>query len=332
LKINSTTLQLFSPFNRTVGNPVQYEINSQKEFEYFLDKNNGIKDCSSSVYSINGTIDKVWFDFDGKGAFEDARKVYQYLKEKNAKCIPVISGKKGIHLHLLIKSDINVDSANAKAILMDTVTTIAHEALGLKDWSQETSLDWTKAGVLHVTCRIPNTLRPPENSSYCSYIPEDWYTLSNSELWSYAKQPNEFHYTGKVLPIETFISESPVFQGIQTHESNKECISISTLRIPDNMQEFLKKVMRPCLYRHIISKNPNHYVRVAATIDFLYAGFSPTEILTIYSKCGWSNFNSNITKEKITYLAQRVLKYNDLSPYSCQKLRVMKIPRMCCVD
>ena len=123
-----------------------------------------------------------------------------------------------------------------------------------------------------------------------------------------------------------------MFQGIQIHEPLETCNTNTAMRIPDNMQEFLKKVMRPCLYRHIISKNPNHYVRVSATIDFLHAGFSPTEILTIYSKCGWSNFNSNITKEKITYLAQRVLKYNDLSPYSCQKLRVMKVPRMCCVD
>ena len=97
------------------------------------------------------------------------------------------------------------------------------------------------------------------------------------------------------------------------------------------MTEFLKKVMRPCLYRHILSKNPNHNVRVSATIDFLHAGFSPEEIIKIYSKCGWSNFNEGVTRDKINYLAQRV--YNDdMSAYSCQKLRILKVPRVCCVD
>ena len=331
MKINSTTLQLFSPFARTVGNPVQYPINNQNEFEYFLDKNNGIKDCSSSVYANDEKIDKVWFDFDGKNSFEEAKKVYKYLKAKNAKCIPVISGKKGIHLHLLVKSNVYIESANAKAILMDVETTIVHEALGIKDWSQETALDWTKAGVIHATCRIPNTLRPPQNKTWCSYLPEDWDDMSTYDLWTYAKQPNEFSYTGKILPIETFISETPVFQAIKTQSQINETYSQNKIAIPDNMSEFLKKVMRPCLYRHILSKNPNHNVRVAATIDFLHAGFSPEEIIQIYSKCGWSNFNEGITKEKINYLAQRV--YNDdMSAYSCQKLRIMKVPRVCCVD
>lgn len=332
MNIDSTTLSLFSPFNRTVGNPVQYEINSQREFEYFLEKNNGIKDCSSSVYANAGIIDKVWFDFDGKNAFNDAKKVYKYLKGKNAKCIPIISGKKGIHLHLLVKSDVSVDEANAKAILMDAVTTIATEALGITDWSQETSLDWTKAGVLGVTCRIPNTLRPPENSTYCSYLPENWDTLSNYDLWTYAKQPNEFTYTGKVLPLETFISETPLFQATKIHELETTSHIKKDMRIPDNMTEFLRKVMRPCLYRHILTKNPNNNIRVAATIDFLHAGFSPKEINQIFSKCGWSNYKPSVTIEKITYLAQRVNTYNDLSPYSCQKLRIMKVPRMCCVE
>ena len=331
MKINSTTLQLFSPFARTVGNPVQYPINNQSEFEYFLDKNNGIKDCSSSVYANDGKIDKVWFDFDGKNSFEEAKKVYKYLKTKNAKCIPVISGKKGIHLHLLVKSNVHIESANAKAILMDVVTTIMHEALGIKDWSQETALDWTKAGVVHATCRIPNTLRPPQNKTWCSYLPENWDDMSTYDLWTYAKQPNEFSYTGKVLPIETFISETPLFQATEIQSQISDVYTKNSITIPDNMTEFLKKVMRPCLYRHILSKNPNHNVRVAATIDFLHAGFSPEEIIKIYSKCGWSNFNEGVTKEKINYLAQRV--YNDdMSAYSCQKLRILKIPRVCCVD
>ena len=80
MEIDKNTFLLFSPFNRNVGNPYQFGIKSQKDFEDFLIRNNGLNDCSASVYADDGVIDKIWFDFDGEGAIEEAKKLYDYLK------------------------------------------------------------------------------------------------------------------------------------------------------------------------------------------------------------------------------------------------------------
>ena len=85
MNIDNTTLELFSPFNRNVGNPYQFPIRTRKDFEDFIIRNNGINDCSASLYANNGTIDKVWFDFDGEGANDEAKKLYDYLKSFDAK-------------------------------------------------------------------------------------------------------------------------------------------------------------------------------------------------------------------------------------------------------
>ena len=121
MELDQNTLLLFSPFHRNVGNPYQSEIQNQKDFEDFIIRNNGINDCSASVYSQDSTIDKIWFDFDGVGAIDEARRLYKFLCGMGCKVLPIISGRKGIHLHLLLSSNIKVDSEIAKEVLMDII-------------------------------------------------------------------------------------------------------------------------------------------------------------------------------------------------------------------
>lgn len=341
MEIDKNTFLLFSPFNRNVGNPYQFPINNQQDFENFLIRNNGIHDCSASVYANDGVIDKIWFDFDGEGAIKEAKQLYDYLKFLECKVIPVISGKKGIHLHLLVNSTVSVNDDDARIQLMDACQSIIKNGLGIKDWKQKTTLDWQKLGAITSTCRIPNTMRPPENTTWCSYLPEDWSKLSNNDIWDYAKNSHSFDYTGEVYNLSFFIDKNSsefsryskkrqvhdVYSGAHRTLENTS----SSYKIPEDLKAFLEPLMRPCLFRHIFRANPSNAVRVAATIDFVDSGLTAEQILEIYSRLSWENYNEEVTKEKVGYIADRIYN-NDLNAYSCSKLRFLKIPRLCCYD
>ena len=336
------TLRLFSPFQRNVGNPQQYPIYSQKDFEDFIIRNNGIKDCSSSVYSQESTIDKIWFDFDGIGAIDEARKLYAFLRGLDAMVFPIISGKKGIHLHLLLNTNVKANSDNAKEILMDTIILIISNGLGLRDWKQPTTLDWSKLGAINVTCRIPNTLRPPANTTWSSYLPQNWNQLTETEIWDYAKSPHSFNYTGQVFTPDQLSSKLDELEvnfkfssGAVTTQFAEEPTFPSTMFEKMSQKDLVKaleKIMRPCLYRHIISSNPRNDARVAVVLDLLAVGLRPQEILTIFNKLKWDKYDEGITKSKVMYIADRFYGEQTLTPYSCAKLRQINLPRVCCVE
>jgi len=352
MNIDNTTLQLFSPFKRNVGNPYQFPIETQKDFEDFLIRNNGLNDCSASVYADDGVIDKIWFDFDGEGAIEEAKLLYDYLKFLECKVIPVISGKKGIHLHLLVNSTLSVNEHDARVQLMDACQSIIANGLGIKDWQQKTTLDWSKVGAIKTTCRIPNTMRPPENTTWCSFLPENWSSLSNNEIWDYAKSPHTFDYGGNIYSLAFFVdstklsSSSSKFSSrfnknhvmsnakvIRPSSSQDDAfVSYTTPDSIDDLKVFLEPLMRPCLHNHLFTDNPNNAVRVASTIDFLDIGLSPDHILNIFSRLGWTNYNEGITKEKVTYISDRYFN-NDINSYSCTKIHtILQLPRSYCYD
>ena len=343
--LDQNTLQLFSPFQRNVGNPYQFPIKTQEDFEDFLVRNNGIKDCSASVYSQESTIDKIWFDFDGVGALDEARRLYKFLRGLDCKVFPIISGKKGIHLHLLINSNVKVNSSISKETLMDIIIIIISKGLGIKDWKQPTTLDWSKLGATNVTCRIPNTLRPPANTTWSSYLPENWNELSDADVWDYSKSPHSFDYSGKIYSIDELSSnigevpqsnlssrlssrqnepqfeKQPEFEPVLFEKASRS----ETIKL-------LEKIMRPCLFRHIISSRPRNDARVASVLDLLAVGFLPKEILTIFAKLNWDKYDEKITSSKVMYIAERFYGNQDLSPYSCARLRQINLPKVCCVE
>jgi|GEM_PF-1694064 len=345
MELDRNTLQIFSPFQRNVGNPAQFGIKNQKDFENFIIRNNGINDCSASVYSPESTIDKIWFDFDGVGAIAEARILYKFLRDINCKVLPIISGRKGIHLHLLLSSNVKANSESAKEILMDTIILIISNGLGLRDWKQPTTLDWSKLGATNVTCRIPNTLRPPANTTWSSYLPHDWDTLTESQIWDYSKSPHSFDYPGKIYSIEEIseqLGELPNNTKFGRWSSSQnelqfekqpefEPVLFETMERPE-LVKALEKIMRPCLYRHIISSKPRNDARVASVLDLLAVGLLPKEILTIFSKLNWEKYDEQITSSKVMYIAERFYGNQDLSPYSCAKLRQINLPKVCCVE
>ena len=75
-----------------------------------------------------------------------------------------------------------------------------------------------------------------------------------------------------------------------------------------------------------MEKEPPHHVRVAATVDLMWAGLTIEEIVRIYSKLNWIDWNPKTTEYQVRDVFKRKLR-----PYSCKKLRSLGIPKLCCV-
>lgn len=178
--------------------------------------------------------------------------------------------------------------------------------------------------VVH-NCRIPNTLRPPENNTWCAYLNYDKFlSMKNSDLFQHIRHSHSYSYNTNTTcdPLLTdFEYDLGKFEAEITDW--KPLVSLSK-NIPSNPCKFLKGILRPCLYKNIILIHPTHDVRVSTTIDLLRFGYTPEFILSIYASLSWEDYEPSKCLTQIKSCQQ-------YHPYSCSKLRDLKIPEVCCV-
>ena len=338
--MDRTTLSLFGRFPREVANPNRWLVNSIPEMRRFIDYNNGITDIYVSLYSSNYVIDKIYFDFDyGPSVLDDTKKVYKWLMDKDYSVIPVVSGKKGYHLYAITKPKIY--GVQAKLLLTKATYSIIKSVFGsfrqevhikpdgkqvrvLRNSERIIGPDPTCIGDVRRITRVPNTLRPPENLNYCTYLPpDDFLKMTEADVIDHMKEKHSYTY-------KIDYSFAPLLTDFEFDLDKKieakqwESIGCSSTIATSNPNLFLEQIIRPCLYRHIISIHPSHDVRVATTIDLLNFGYSPEEILDLYSTLGWEDFEEGLCLSQI----KSCKKYE---PYSCSKLRKYGIPEVCCV-
>jgi len=320
MKLDATTQMLFSPFeDREVANPSRRHVRNIDDFIRFIEQNNGVADCFSSVYPADGTIDKIFFDIDSKGvagSVEDARKLYSHLLMKDLNVIPIISGKKGFHFYVLLKPK---RYKEAKTLLTKAAYSILYEVFGSDNGKINVgTVDPHIIGDIRRISRVPNTLRPPENLTWCTYLPEDWVKMSTAELVEQMKSPHTYDYIldGETPTLHDF-PEPP----IEITEWNP--VESTTAIHPMKGNIFLKNLLRPCLYRHMMMNEPRHDVRVASTIDLL-GFFTPQEIFEIYEVLGWKDWDPKLTWSQIESC-------KGFKPYGCKRLRNLGIPEVCCI-
>jgi len=349
MHLDKTTEALFFPFIREVANPIRKPIRKKEQFIAFVENNNGIKDCYCDVYEFpfRGVIDKLYFDVDGvNNGFEEAlpyaKKFYKFLVEKeNLPVIPVASGKKGFNFHVLLMPD---KYENAKDLLYRVQYSLIIKVFGdvtpvlvtdkngkehptMRNKDGLIFLDPKVIGDVRRFCRIPGTLRPPENVNYCTYLPpKDFLDMDAEDIAIHMKKHHtyEYDFTGREFKR---LKDFYIFEDLEKRLGNlpnERNANTTRFTIPSKPNKFLKNVLRPCLYRHITSVNPDNDARVAATIDLLNF-FSEEEIFQIYSKLGWQDFDP----EKTRYYIKKCKNYR---PYSCKKLRQLGLPRQCCVE
>ncbi len=317
--LDKTTVRLFGKFPREVGNPVRRVVRGMKELENFVIENNGQHECFVGVYPQFGkVIDKIILDADGKGSLNEAKQLYKDLRSKNIFVIPVVSGKKGFHLHMLMKPGIY---KNSKELLLNATLKLLEDTFGTNDKGELNckNFDSTTFGDVRQLIRIPNTLRPPENRNLCTYLPPDEFLdMIEEDIAIHMKTIHSYKYSGDLLPsVDSFSKTSVRSKSIEQININDE--------IPVTKENhILKNVLRPCLYRHMLRSEPPHQVRVAVTVDLLKF-FTESEILKMYSSLGWIDWDPKTT-------AYQIKSCKNLQSYSCKTLRKKGIPRECCVD
>jgi hypothetical protein len=304
---------LYPTFPRELGIPHRILVSSKREMLNTIREFNGKTDIYASVYSFPIImVDKLFYDFDGPSALKEASKFYEFLLDKDLTVIPVHSGKRGIHLYVLLRP-----SLPNKTVLMTVMRNLVTECFG-EDGTE--SIDSHTFGNLRQLARVPNTLRPGLGT-FCTPLPLNWTDMSKEQILDYIKSPHEGQVEPRKFPELTDLS--PV-DNLEVKEEKVKGFTFFRLSVD---MRFFKDILRPCLWNRILEPNPSHTVRVATTIDLLNSGVSPEQILQFYSTLGWRDFDVKDTKYQIDQIVRK--KYHS---YSCKRLRELKIPtRGCCL-
>lgn len=295
-----------------MGNPKRTIVYNENEFKAFVSANNGNHDVFTSVYDVALNIDKIFFDFDGDMSLQESIIIYNYLKSKNYNVIPVASGKKGIHLYLLLKT--KNYGQQTKQMLYDATVSIVKNAFNNEAGK---TVDKRIFGDLRRLCRVPNTLRPPKNLGFCTYLPEDYAKFTRNDLERYLKSPHDVEYNinGVFPTLDKLIDKTIDLSYEMTYEDRGKTIVVG------NGSKMLKAVLRPCLYRYIETIHPPHEVRVATTIDLLQLDLSVDCISDFFKKLGWEDFDESYTKYQIEHLRRSGYK-----SFGCKRLIELGIP------
>jgi len=333
VRLDRTTLTLFGEMPREVGQQRSYIDTTDKLTKYVM-KNSGTSDCFVSTTTLDGLITEIFTDIDSplgiEGAIEDFKKLYKWLIDHAYNAIAVATGKKGFHIHVRLKPKRYIDAQEARRKLKNATMWMLAQAFGYDEKTKIVNtrvVDPKMIGDIRRICRIPNTLRPPENNSWCVYLPQYLEDLDVTDITRLMKAPQEWDgdlWEDSRLPALEDFHTAPEGLRVICDNGRDEIEDIPDTGFALRGNIMLKNLLRPCLYRRMIRDNPPHEVRVAATADLLQF-FSPSDILNMYKTLNWIDFDAD-------YTAYQIASIKGLTPYSCTRLRQLGIPKTCCVE
>ena len=301
--LSKTTLALFYPYQREVGK-YRKKISTLEEFQSYVDKASGYEEAFVSVLPTDGTIDRAHFDLDGKSAIHDGKRLYLWGVTNGFATIPLLTGKKGMQVHILSRP---FKVENSKELLSDIESYILNQALGLKSWEDTTSVDWHLFGNVVALCRIPETLRPPENDNYCSFLPPNFTEMSEDEIYRFAKYPYVFPYQithrKSLLDLPLDIEAEPIKESeLLDPVTNPH---VHTPFRPTDPISFISNLLSQKRVAEITQQNPPHRARIITTLELLDCGLTADDIVYVYSKLGWHDHNEKISRGYVVDLASR---------------------------
>lgn len=300
---------LFPNFPRIVGNPKAFFIYNRDDLNHFATINSNINDkCFCSICSYDNEhvpiFSDLFFETDEINP-EPVRKVVLWFESHNIPWICLHSGGRGFHLHGLFQSE-TVSSRTVKRFA----------SLILEETDTRELFDPHVSGVLEKLCRIPNTQRL--GNGWC--VP-----LTRKELFE-INDPLEFKKLC-IAPrfIDFEISDKPsIFFFIK--EDNIQDTPLQSIETAPHKDVFLlKHILRPCVYKSIISPNPKHDFRVAAVVSMFNHGLDSIQICDVFSKLNWIDFSWEKTRYQIGYIEDRRKNNNELMiPYGKKRLKCEK--------
>lgn len=317
--IDSTTLKLFGTFPREVGSPNRQPIYNLEDFKNFIDVHNGIHDCFTSLFTLDNQPDKLIFDFDGfyhgiSDCLGFTKKLYCYLKTLDVDAIPVASGMKGFHIYAPIENNDYSERFCSSAFndIAEKVFGEVHSTNVDVNGSVKHCLE-NKDGLLFLDptsmikrkmVRIPNTLRPPLNLNWCTYLPPDKFLdMTDTDIARHCKSAHLYSFDFKnCLNVEPTNKDTLK----EVKQLPKENVSSNLPKLDiifPNPVPVLKGMLIKELFEEIICVHPSHHARIAVTIELLKR-FTQETVLDIYSKLDWEDFNSYKTRSQIMFIGK----------------------------
>jgi len=239
----------------------------------------------------------------------EAQQLYCYLLSKKIPTFHAASGKKGIHFHCKFE---RYKGEDAKTILYNTSKSILVDCFGVdKDGIiKSRCVDTHLIGNVRALIRIAGTLRPPENQSYCTFLPPNkgFLEMTNEDLRWYIKGIHNYNLTEypdynpiKLPKFQNFIL--PEIEKAQFNMEQEYCAANVPLDntkdcIDSELLKFLLK-NRPCIYRVNAVQEPRHPSRVALVALLKAADFTPREIMNLLRPLRWVDWSEEYTEYQI---------------------------------
>jgi hypothetical protein len=313
--LDQLTIQLFFPFQREVGRK-RLRVYNYNEFEKYVEETDGIDDCYASVYPLSKNIDRIVFDFDGLSSLYDAKKVFNWTIQKGIPSVPIITGRKGFQIHLLFKPSF-MSSSSLKIITRRIIKDIFGE--------QKNSIDTHLVGNTSALCRIPNTLRPPENRTFATYLPKNFVNETEYDVFEHSKRKNVYDYAIShdydiTKEYGSLVYENDIDYSDKYLKSNIP--PAETIIKPKDTIAFLSRLLTNKEIEDITFINPENRTRVRITIKLLDLGLHPEEIIYLYSNLSWADFNKKVTSYYVYQIASKY--YDGTYKYSFLNTKIKK--------
>lgn len=184
-----------------IGLPERIICDSKEKFLNIVNKYNGLKNIYRTVYNFRKLtvdkkidynsvlIDKMFFDFDGKNAFEETLKIHDFLSKKDILHTVRFSGK-GFHVYIFLRLVENLQ--NPKAVLTNMFNYVE------KKLNFNINYDFHVKGDISRLSRVLNTMNLKSKLFCISLKEEDLENLDR--IRELAKKPrNEEYFFGKKL-------------------------------------------------------------------------------------------------------------------------------------
>ena len=318
--MDNLTKQLFTNMPREIAFPWRKPMKSMTDFKREINIHNGIDNVYVSIYGANYIVNKIFFDNDYGNQLNDAKMIFEWCTNKGYQVVPIASGREcRTHLYVIVKPELH--GAESKIRLLRAHYSIIKSVFG--DFKREMtylpsgkevsvfrnkdriiSPDPQVCGDVRRIARVPNTLRPPENLNYCTYLPPDEFLdMTDNDVMTHMKSPYTYDYKIDYRSAPNLTDFKYEFDVEPDVGCWTPVASSGTFKM-HKPSKYLKRLLRPYVYNHICTIHPADNIRFVATLDLLSIGLEPEEIISGYSGLGWEDFDERTTTKKVLGIAK----------------------------
>lgn len=263
-----------------------------------VDKPDDEEDWASSILTEMEADRMVADDVLGD-VVEDARKAARFLRDREWPSVGVFSGL-GIHIHALTRPDVTPTEK-----LRTSVRMIEGEA-GLETVDERGA----RQGDYNRLCRLANCPRVGADGDPLGVytIPltvDEMVDLTAEELLDWASSPREIE-----LPDDEDRPRMRVYDDYKTEAEAgvvdvdvKDVGEMPSRAFAESFEDWLREVLKmPCMAERIVTRNPDHDVRLNCAILLYNCGLTPKDVKEIYRRLGWFDWDEDVTEGHLEHI------------------------------